>query len=77
MRLKKVTSNDAPVRLSASVRKSVLTTLEQYQQYYLETYGDPIKQAQLLEEVLRAFFKEDKDFQKYLAAGIKSPSSPV
>jgi len=64
MKLKKVTSNDPTVRLSVSIRQSTQDLLDQYRAHYKATYGEEIKESQLVEEILREFIAGDKAFLK-------------
>jgi hypothetical protein len=68
MKLKKVTTNDPSKRISVSLRQSVIESLGAYQVFYRRNTSDEISFSLLVEEMVRTFMKEDKEFAKFLAA---------
>ena len=75
MKLGKVTSNDPYIRTTIKLRQSTANQLELYQDYYKKVYGDEITLNTLLEEVARAFLRDDKGFQKFESEQITSLGS--
>ena len=67
MKLQKLLKADPVERLSLSIHLSTLNQLTAYKEYYEATYGEQIPQARLVEEMLKAFMAQDKEFLKRLA----------
>lgn len=65
MKLPKVTKNDPIERLAVGIHKSVNDDLKSYQAFYKSVHGEEIQMGMLVEEVLKRFMAEDKDFVKF------------
>lgn len=68
MKLPKVTSSDPMKREALSLHQSTVDQLQAYRQYYKSIHGDEISMSQLVEEMVKRFMRDDRDFQKVLAA---------
>lgn len=66
LKLPKITANDPIERLAVGVKQSTLNLLKQYQSLYKEAYGEEIPLSTLVDDVLRRFILEDKEFVKTL-----------
>ena len=64
--LKQFTVVDPTDRLNISLKLSTRTLIEQYRLFYTASYGHGVERGELMEEVLRSFFENDADFQKYI-----------
>ncbi|NPT58128.1 hypothetical protein [Paraburkholderia elongata] len=64
--LKQFTVVDPTDRLNIGLKLSTRTAIEQYRLFYTQSYGHPVERGELMEEVLRSFFDNDADFQKYV-----------
>ena len=68
MRLGRITTNDPMERLAVSVRHSTNVLIDAYRAAYKTKYGDEVERSQMVEEMLRRFMMDDKDFVKALEA---------
>ena len=75
IKLGKVTKNDPLKRLALSVHSSTLADLEQYRAFYHQEFNEEISMSLLVEEMAKRFMREDKGFQKFLAAQRNSTAS--
>ena len=66
MKLKRVTKNDPMLRLAVSIPTSCNNILLAYQDFYKSTTGDEIPMGLLVEQILREYTEEDKEFAKFL-----------
>ena len=64
--LKKFTKNDPAERVAYSLPLSIRRDIAQYQLYYKQAYGDPVKPAELIEQLLRVWFDQDTDYAKFV-----------
>lgn len=64
--LKQFTIVDPTERINVALKLSTRATIEQYRLFYTASYGHGVERGELLEEVLRAFFDADADFQRYV-----------
>jgi len=64
--LRQFTVVDPTERINVALKLSTRTCIEQYRLFYTASYGHGVERGELLEEVLRAFFDGDADFQKYV-----------
>lgn len=71
MKLPKVTKNDPIERLAVGIHKSVNDDVKAYQDFYKSVHGDEIQLGMLVEEMLKRFMAEDKDFQKFKTPAAK------
>lgn len=72
MKLKKVTSNDRVTRVTVGLHESVLNNMKAYQGFYQKKTGDEISFPLLVEEMLKGFIGEDKEFARYVADRAKA-----
>ncbi|MEX3930046.1 hypothetical protein AB4Y36_39670 [Paraburkholderia sp. BR10936] len=63
--LKQFTTIDPTDRINVNLKLTTRTAIEQYRLFYTASYGHPVERGELIEEVLRSFFENDADFQKY------------
>lgn len=81
MKLGKVTSNDPVGRKAINFHLSTTTQLEAYQAYYKSIHGDEISLSQLVEEMLKRFMRDDREFQKFAAkkpvVATAAPAAPA
>lgn len=63
--LKKFTVVDPAERVNLSLKLSTRTCIEQYRVFYANAYSSPVERGELVEEILKSFFDEDADFQKF------------
>ncbi len=68
MKLPKVTKNDPVERLAVGIHKSVNDELKAYQSFYKSVHGEEIQMGMLVEEMLKRFMAEDRNFQKSKSA---------
>lgn len=66
MKLPKLTQNEDAERLSIRVRESTMKNLRLYQKCYSDQYDVAITIPVLVEEMLKVFMRDDKDFAKYV-----------
>jgi hypothetical protein len=71
MKLPKVTKNDPVERLAVGIHKSVNDDLKAYQAFYKSVTAEEIQMGMMVEEMLKRFLAEDKDFQKFKASAEK------
>lgn len=64
MKLRQISTKDTAESVSYRFRRSTVSLIEAYRVYYQKTYGDEIKSAPLVEEIVRNFIESDKDFAK-------------
>lgn len=76
MKLPKLTSNEGAERLSIRVRESTMKNLRLYQRCYSQQYKSEISLPVLIEEMLKGFMRDDKDFAKYVQ-GIEEGGEPT
>jgi len=69
MKLQKVTKNDPIERLAVGIHQSVNNDLKKYQEFYKSVHGEEIPMGLMVEEMLKAFIAEDKNFQKFKSTG--------
>jgi hypothetical protein len=70
MKLVKVSKADPIERIAVGIHKSVNDDLKSYQEFYKWNTHEDIALGVMLEEMLKRFLAEDKDFAKFKAAGI-------
>jgi hypothetical protein len=63
--LKKFTVVDPAERVNLSLKLSTRTCIEQYRVFYATAYSSPVERGELVEEILKSFFDEDADFQRF------------
>ena len=63
--LGKVTDLDPIKAEPVKMRTSVLTRLETYRTFYESVHKEPIDKSHLINELLKAFLEQDKDFLKF------------
>lgn len=63
--LGKVTDLDPIKTEPIKMRTSVLNRLESYRVYYESVHKEPIDKAHLINELLKAFLEQDKEFIKF------------
>lgn len=71
MKLLKVTKTDPIERLAVGIHKSVHDDLKTYQVFYKSNTQEEIPMGMMVEEMLKRFLAEDKDFQKFKAPATK------
>ncbi|MGN8107805.1 hypothetical protein ACTJLB_07425 [Paraburkholderia sp. 22098] len=64
--LKKFTVIDPSARVNLSLKESTRTAIAQYQNFYLATYGESCERSELVEQLLVAWFDQDRDFKSYV-----------
>lgn len=64
--LKKFTIVDPSARVNLSFKESTRTAIEQYRLFYLATYGESCERSELVEQLLGAWFDQDRDFRAYV-----------
>lgn len=64
--LKQFTVVDPTERINVALKLSTRTSIEQYRLFYTASYGHGVERGELIEEVLRAFFDNDADFQRFI-----------
>ncbi|KWF99104.1 hypothetical protein [Burkholderia cepacia] len=64
--LKKFTVVDPSARVNLSFKESTRTAIAQYQGFYLATYGESCERSELVEQLLTAWFDQDRDFKAYV-----------
>ncbi|MFG6728568.1 hypothetical protein ACGY1D_13660 [Burkholderia pseudomallei] len=64
--LKKFTVVDPSARVNLSFKESTRTAIEQYRLFYLATYGEGCERSELVEQLLGAWFDQDRDFKAYV-----------
>ena len=64
--LKKFTVIDPSARVNLSFKESTRTAIEQYRSFYLATYGESCERSELVEQLLNAWFDQDRDFRDYV-----------
>lgn len=67
MKLKRVVTNEKTERITVNMRVSVAAQLKLYREEYQKAYGVEISMGLMVEEIVRDYMLEDKDFQKFLA----------
>jgi len=82
MKLPKVTKNDPVTRLAVGIHESVNGDLKLYQDFYKSVTGEEIPMGMMVEEMLKRFLAEDKDFLKFksppaLEAKVSPRASPA
>jgi hypothetical protein len=71
MKLPKVTKNDPIERLAVGIHQSTHNDLKLYQEFYKSTHGEEIPMNLMVEEMLKGFLADDKNFAKFKATGGK------
>ena len=66
--LGKVTDLDPIKAEPVKMRTSVITRLETYRTFYESVHKEPIDKSHLINELLKAFLEQDKDFLKFEAS---------
>ena len=74
MRLGKVTSNDPMKREALSLHQSTVDQLQAYRAHYRSVHGDEISMSQMVEEMVKRFMRDDREFQKVLTTAAKPAS---
>ncbi|CAJ6203776.1 Uncharacterised protein [Burkholderia pseudomallei] len=64
--LKKFTIVDPSARVNLSFKESTRTAIAQYQSFYLATYNESCERSELVEQLLVAWFDQDRDFKAYV-----------
>ncbi|VXC90292.1 conserved hypothetical protein [Burkholderia sp. 8Y] len=64
--LRQFTVVDPNERINIALKLSTRTSIEQYRLFYTAAYGHGVERGELVEEVLRAFFENDADFQRFI-----------
>lgn len=64
--LKQFTVIDPTDRINVGLKLTTRTAIEQYRLFYTASYGHPVERGELMEEILRSFFDNDADFQKFI-----------
>lgn len=72
MKLPKITTNDPMERLAVSVRRSTNEMIDAYRAAYKETHGDEVERSHMVEEILRRYMLDDKDFVRRQEAAAKN-----
>ena len=68
MKLAPLPIQETSVKLSLTVKKSTSDLLDYYQSCYEEAYKQDVSQRDLIENMLIGYMRDDRDFQKLLAA---------
>lgn len=63
--LKKFTKIDPKLRISLSLPESTRLLIEEYILFYTETFKEEPEKSELVDELLKAWFDQDRDFQKF------------
>lgn len=71
MKLPKVTKNDPIERLAVGIHQSTNNDLKLYQDFYKSIHGEEIPMNLMVEEMLKAFLADDKNFAKFKSTGGK------
>jgi hypothetical protein len=71
MKLPKVTKTDPIERLAVGIHKSVHDDLKAYQDFYKSNTGEEIAMGMMVEEMLKRFLAEDKEFLKFRGQPLK------
>lgn len=64
--LKRFTVTDPKARVNLSLKRSTRAGIEQYLLFYAKTHGETAERSELVEELLGAWFEQDKDYLKFL-----------
>lgn len=71
MKLPKITKTDPLERLAVGIHQTVNNDLKRYQEFYKSVTSEDIPMGTMVEEMLKRFLAEDKDFQKFRATATK------
>lgn len=63
--LKKFTKNDPMGRVNLTLPESVRLRIEAHRLFYRLQFGDNAERSPMLQEVILAWFDQDKEFQKF------------
>lgn len=76
--LSKVTDSDPIKTEPVKIRTSIHAQLESYRAFYQSVHSEPIDKSHLINELLKAWFAQDKDFNKFMESYVSSEvATPV